>query len=283
MARDNMSTYKNAVAVVTGGASGIGRALALELSRRGAEVILADLQIEEAKKAADQIRNGGGRAYAVQTDVTDFSAVEDLIIGAFNRTGRLDYVFDNAGIVTGGTVYDLDIDDWNKTIDVNLRGIVNGVHAASRIMKKQGFGHIVNTASMAGLMPNPMNIPYAATKHAVVGLSLSLRAELAHLAIRVSVICPGLIRTPMLDGGRYGAMKMPLPPEKRREIWEKRRPMPPEIFARRVLSAVAKNQAVIIFPLPWKIIWWLNRLSPSLGVAFARRSFASLRRECHLP
>ena len=107
-------------------------------------------------------------------------------------------MFNNAGIAIGGSAHDYGIQEWNQIIDVNLRGVVNGVQAAYCIMIKQGFGHIVNTASITGLMPTPGQVAYSMTKHAVVGLSLSLRAEAALLGIRVSVLCPGAIRTPIL-------------------------------------------------------------------------------------
>ena len=277
MPSNQIRTFREAVAIVTGGASGIGRALSWELSRRGAQIVLADRQIEMAEQVACQIRKEGGRATAAEIDVTDYAGVERLIGETVENGGRLDYLFNNAGIVVGGAIGDMSVDDWNRMIDVNLRGVVHGVNAAYRVMKKQGFGHIVNTASMAGLMINPMNIPYGTTKYAVVGLTQSLRAEASHLGIRASVICPGLIRTPILNGGKFGAMKVSISEEKLMDLWEELKPMDPDIFARKVLAAVAKNKAVIILPSFWKIIWWLNRISPSGGIAFARYRYAKVR------
>jgi len=192
--------FDGATAIVTGGASGIGRALAEELAKRGSEVVLADLQIELAEEVATEIHAAGGKAKAVKLNVTDFPAMEQLVQETVERTGRLDYIFNNAGIGIGGTVHHYGIEDWNYIIDVNFRGVINGVQAAYKIMMQQGFGHIINTASIAGIMPSPASVAYAATKHAVVGLSTSLRAEAAQLGIRVSVICPGVIRTPILEG-----------------------------------------------------------------------------------
>jgi NAD(P)-dependent dehydrogenase (short-subunit alcohol dehydrogenase family) len=121
------------------------------------------------------------------------------------------------------------IQDWYQVFDVNLRGVANGVQAAYPVVLKQGFGHIVNTASMAGLMPSPLTVGYCATKHAVVGLSTSLRIEAAPFGVRVSVLCPGLIRTPVLENcGRFGKMLRPLPIEVQRKNWERLRPMEPE-------------------------------------------------------
>jgi len=276
--------FNDATAIVTGGASGIGRALAEELARRGAEVVLADLQIEMAQEVATQIQTSGGRAKAVEVDVTDFPAMQRLVRKTFESSGRLDYIFNNAGIAIGGTANYYSIEDWNKIIDINLRGVVNGIQAAYKIMIEQGFGHIVNTASMAGLMPNPAGVAYAATKHAVVGLSKSLRVEVeaAQLGIRVSVICPGVIRTPILEGGKYGKILMNIPDEKLRDMWKKFKPMSPDIFAKKVVNAIAKNKAIIVVPSLWKLIWWLNRLSPTLGMAFAQKCFKKIQEEFDL-
>jgi NAD(P)-dependent dehydrogenase (short-subunit alcohol dehydrogenase family) len=271
--------FDGATAIITGGASGIGRALTEELARRGCEVVLADLQLELAQEVASRIQVSGGKAEALQVDVVDFPAVEKLVQATVKRTGRLDYMFNNAGIAIGGSVDLYGIEDWNYIVDVNLRGVINGVQAAYKRMVAQGFGHIVNTASMAGLMPGPGNVSYTMTKHGVVGLSTSLRAEAAHLGVRVSVICPGVIRTPILEGGRYGKMLVEFPPEKARDMWERLKPMPSNIFAQKVLNAVAKNKAIIIFPSWWRRIWWINRLSPSLGIFLGQKHYHALLKE----
>lgn len=278
----NIRTYEGATAIITGGASGIGRALAGKLAKRGCEVVLADLQIEKAENVAAMIRDSGYAAKAVELDVADYKSLKKLVRETVRRTGRLDYIFNNAGIVIGGTADNFSVDDWNKIIDVNLRGVVNGIQAAYPIMITQGFGHIVNTASMAGIMPNPLNVAYTATKHALVGLSQSLRIEAAYLGVRVSVICPGLIRTPILDGGKYGAIKTKIPPDRLNEIWEELKPMAPDEFAEKVLNKVAKNKAIIIFPAWWKMLWFLNRLSPALGMAFANYRFGKMHEEYDL-
>jgi NAD(P)-dependent dehydrogenase (short-subunit alcohol dehydrogenase family) len=272
--------FDGATAIVTGGASGIGRALAEELAKRGCEVVLADLQIELAEEVVSGIRVSGGKAKAVKIDVTDFPAMEQLVQETVKRTGRLDYIFNNAGIVIGGNVNHYGIEDWNQIVDVNLRGVINGIQAACKIMMEQGFGHIVNTASMAGLMPGPGNIAYTTTKHAVIGLSQSLRAEAAHRGVRVSVICPGVIRTPILeDGGKYGKILIDIPLEQQRRMWEKFKPMSPNIFANKVLNSVAKNKAIIIVPSWWKFFWYINRLSPSLGILLAQKSFQKMQKK----
>jgi len=271
--------FDGATAIVTGAASGIGRALAEELAKRGCEVVLADLQIDLAEEVALEIRVSGGKAKAAKLDVTDFPAMEQLAQETVKRTGRLDYIFNNAGIVIGGYVNYYSIEDWNQIVDVNLRGVINGIHVAYPIMVKQGFGHIINTASMAGLMVGPGNVAYTTTKYAVVGLSKSLRAEAAQTGVRVSVLCPGVIRTPILDGGKYGKMLIEIPPNELQRMLEKLRPMSPNLFAKKVLHLVAKNKAIIIVPSWWKLFWWINRLSPSLGISLSQKRFQKMQKE----
>lgn len=264
--------FEGAAAIVTGAASGIGMALAEELARRGCEVVLADRQIEKAEEAASRIIAAGGKATAVKIDVRDFPAIERVVREIFERLGRLDYIFNNAGIGIGGGINQYSIEDWNYIVDVNLRGVINGVQAAYPLMIKQGFGHIINTASMAGLLPSPGQVSYATTKHAIVGLSISLRAEAALLGVYVSVLCPGVISTPIWDGGgKYGKTYSLIPPALLKQMLEKARPMSPDIFAKKALNLVAKNKAIIIVPSWWKVRWWVNRLSPSAGIFLAQK------------
>jgi len=279
--KSTLRIFAGATAIITGGASGIGRALAGELAKRGGEVVLADLQIELAQEVAIGIQAAGGKAEAVKLDVTDSSAVEQLVRETVKRTGRLDYMFNNAGIGIGGDLNHYGINDWNYILDVNLRGVIHGVQAAYQVMLAQGFGHIVNTASLAGLMPSPGVVSYATTKYAVVGLSQSLRAAAAPLGIRVSVFCPGFVRTAILSGGgKYGRVLREMSPEQERslrEVIEGFKPMPPDTFARKALDLVAKNKAIIVVPSRWKLFWWLNRLSPTLGLRLAQKHFQGFR------
>lgn len=276
---EQLRTYQGAVAIVTGAASGIGRAVSEALAARGASVTLADRQTSLAEEVALGIRSKGGKARAVELDVRDFAANERLVRETVEAEGRLDYMFNNAGIGIGGEVRLYSIDDWYQVLDVNLRGVVHGVHAAYPVMIRQGFGHIVNTASMAGLMPGPMVTSYCTTKHAVVGLSNSLRIEAAPLGVRVSVLCPGVIKTSILNqGGHYGKQLDPAGEEGLRRLLERFRPMAANRFADAALKQVAKNRAIIILPGWWRIFWWLNRLSPSLGMLVSRWQYNTAKR-----
>lgn len=281
MSKKSLRVFNDATAIITGGASGIGRALAEELVKRGAEVILADLQFDLAEEVASKIRATGGKASAVKLDVTDFLAVEKVIQETVDRTGRLDFMFNNAGIAIMGPSYLHSIEDWNKCIDVNLRGVVNGVHMSYKVMLKQGFGHIVNTASVFGLCPLVTASSYSTTKHAVVGLSNSLRAEAGIEGIRVSALCPGGVRTPILgSGGKYGKRLYKEQPDDERDIKRQQKfIMLPEVFASIALDAIAKNKAIIIESTLYKIWWWAYRLSPSLGRSLAQKMYIEKKKK----
>ncbi len=277
--------FNGATAIVTGAASGIGRGLVEELAKRGCEVVLADLQIEPAEKIASEINAAGGRATAAELNVTDFSRVEQLVTETVKRTGRLDYMFNNAGIGIVGNVSHLSIEDWNQVLNVNLHGVVNGVQAAYQVMIDQGFGHIVNTSSLAGITPTPGNVSYSTAKHAIVGLSGALRAEAAMLGVRVSVLCPGFVRTAILDdGGKFGKSVMNLSSDQKREVlesFEKYKPMPPEIFAVKALNLIAKNKAIIVLPFRWKIVWLICRLFPSQSISMIQKPFQKMQKKLY--
>ena len=282
MTMPGLRTYKDAVAIVTGAGSGIGRAIALELARRGSQVVLADIELADAQAVADEIAGGGGRARAQRVDVADAAAIEALIAHVAAEQGRLDYLFNNAGIAVVGDASVYTPESWRCIVEVNLMGVVHGVQAAYPRMLAQGYGHIVNIASTAGLLPSPLLVSYSTTKHALVGLSRSLRTEAQSRGVRVSVACPGVIRTPILQGGKHGILLLPLSEQEQRrsvaEFFEKLRPMEPATFARRLLDHVARNQGTIIIPGWWRLLWWLDRLSPNLSAWLARRVFEADRR-----
>jgi NAD(P)-dependent dehydrogenase (short-subunit alcohol dehydrogenase family) len=209
--------------------------------------------------------------------VSRYEDVRKLVNETVEHQGRIDYLFNNAGIGVTGEVTDYTMEAWERILGVNLRGVIHGVQCAYPVMIRQGFGHIVNTASMAGLTTSPGIVSYTTTKHAVVALSQALRAEARGHGIRVSVLCPGVIRTPMLRGGKHGIFLGPVPEEKQRELgpefFERLRPMSPSVFARKVLDQVARNKGIIIVPSWWRVWWWLERSSPALALFLARKIF----------
>ncbi len=287
MSATGLQVFDGAVAIVTGGASGIGRALSEELARRGASVVLADVAAEVADVAAAIACVSGRSASGSAVDVTAFESMKRLVESVAERHGRLDYLFNNAGIAAGGEIRDHTVQAWNRIIDVNLRGVVHGVQAAYPLMLRQGFGHIVNTASMQGLIPSPLTASYSTTKHAVVGLSKALRVEAAAAGVRVSVLCPGVIRTPLLSGGTHGIFVAAIPEQEQRDrarrYFERLRPFDAGRFAARALDQVARNRAIIVLPAWWKVFWWLDRVSPRLSLAVSARVFQSARRDLFGP
>jgi NAD(P)-dependent dehydrogenase (short-subunit alcohol dehydrogenase family) len=259
------------VAIVTGGASGIGRALCAALVRRSVHVIVADLDATRAAQVADELMAAGpGTAEAHALDVSDGVAFQTLVEEVADRHGRLDLIFNNAGVGVAGEPEELTLAHWERAIDVNLKGAVHGCHAAYPIMKRQGFGHIVNTGSIAGLVGGiASSAPYVTTKHGVVGLSLSLRVTAAPFGVGVHVVCPGAVDTPLLDSS--GIPGLPTPPSMdgltlktlANEAGMKRF-YPPEKLAEDVLAGVAKGRAVIVAPPSAKVVWWVWRLTPGL-------------------
>jgi NAD(P)-dependent dehydrogenase (short-subunit alcohol dehydrogenase family) len=270
--------FKDATAVITGAATGIGKALAIELSNRGCTVVLTDRQIVLAEEVAAEIVKKGGNAWARELDVCDYDLMQTIVDEAVAKTGRLDYMFNNAGIGIGGFADEYEISDWNTTIDVNLRGVTNGVQACYRTMVAQGFGHIVNTASMAGLVPTASQIAYSTTKFAVSGLSQALRVEAEMKGVRVSALCPGAIDTPLLTGGVYGRLPKGITREKAAAYWAKLKPMPVEDFAVEALDKVAKNVPLIIVPGWWRGMYWIYRLSWGLWFKNAKKDLGRVMR-----
>ena len=269
-----MDIFRDKTAIVTGGASGIGKGLCEELGKYGAHVVVADLNGEEARNVAKNLKSSGGRAEAVKLDVTNEEDVRGLVDETTANSGRLDYIFNNAGIGIGGEVQDMDLDHWKRIVDVNQWGVVYGTLAAYKAMVKQGSGHIVNTASGAGLVPSPLLTAYSMTKHAVVGLSTGLRAEGAELGVKVSVVCPGFIDTPIFDSTEYvntsKEVSMSVVPSGLKA-------MTGADCARAALRGVAHNRGIIPVQAPAYVLWWLNRLSPRLMDAISQKSIKRYR------
>lgn len=162
---------------------------------------------------------------------------------------------------------------------MNLRGVVHGIQAVYPVMIRQGSGHIVNTASMAGLTTTVGQASYTATKHAVVAISRTLRVEAERHGVQVSALCPGVIRTPILTGGEYGRINMPgVSNDEFLKSWERLRPMAADKFAKRVLRAVLRNDAMIVVPGWWKAWWYMERLSPALSLRASKRLLKELRK-----
>jgi len=270
-----MQTFSGTTAIVTGGSSGIGRALAEELASRKANVVAADVNSTQLNEVVETIRKAGHNAKAVTLDVSDYTAVKKLVENTVKENNQLDYIFNNAGIAVGGEARDCSIDDWRNVIDVNLYGVINGVASAYPVMVEQGFGHIINTASIEGLIPFPGTISYVASKYGVVGLSNSLRIEGKDLGVKVSVVCPGYIKTNIFHASKMIKMDR----DKVLERLPERFGITPEKCALAILKGVERNKAYIVVTGFAKVLWMLHRLSPGLIHWMMGRNLKESRQE----
>lgn len=271
-------TIRPAVSLITGGASGIGLALAGKLAERGGHVVLADINEVAAKGAADGLAARGHSASSIALDVTDKAAVAAAVQGVLADHGSLDLIANNAGIGIGGNVDELTDSHWDAALSLNLGGVINGVRAAYPIMKQQGSGIILNTASLAGLMPVPGMLPYTTTKWAVVGLSLGLRAEAQSHGVQVNVLCPSFVDTPLLDN----LLDPPasLGDDPRAKI---RRAQPKFLTAEQTAGSAMRgmdfNKAIIAVGAVSQLTWRTTRFSPQLmaGIAGIQASLENKR------
>ena len=269
-----MNIFNGKVAIITGAGSGIGKALAEELARRGAHVVISDINDERIKAVGKMIADAKGAVTASVLDVSDYEAVKRLIEDTATTHGRIDYLFNNAGIAVSGPAEDFTIDDWRRVIDINLYGVVHGVAVAYPLMVRQGFGHIVNTASIEGLLPGATLPSYLASKYGVVGLSNALNIAGADHGVRVSAVCPGYIKTAIFADSKAINMDK----EKGMIEMERLRGITPEECAIAILHGIERNQAIIVVTWLAKIVWWLYRLSPGLMIWQMKKRYRNLKK-----
>jgi NAD(P)-dependent dehydrogenase (short-subunit alcohol dehydrogenase family) len=199
-----MQDFNGRVAVVTGGASGIGFALASQFAAEGMKLALGDIEAPALDEAVEKLRAGGAEVIGVRTDVSDAEQVQALADAAVAEFGAIHVACNNAGVGAGGLSWEAPLDTWAWVLGVNLWGVIHGTRSFVPVMIKQPEAHVVNTASIAGLVAGPFMGPYNASKHAVVALSETLHHELAMMAphVHVSVLCPGWVNTRIGDSTR---------------------------------------------------------------------------------
>jgi NADP-dependent 3-hydroxy acid dehydrogenase YdfG len=183
------------VVVITGASSGLGEATARYLADRGATVVLGARRMERLQTLADEITQAGGKAFARATDVTDAAQLQSLVAAAIEKYGRIDVILNNAGVMPHSPLERRKIDDWNRTIDINIKGVLYGIAAALPHMQRQKSGHIINVSSVAGHRVGPESAVYAATKTAVRVITEGLRQEVKPWDLRTTIISPGAIAT----------------------------------------------------------------------------------------
>ena len=226
------------VVVITGASSGLGEATARELSAQGATVVLGARRVDRIKSLADELTRRGGKALAVPTDVIHSEQVKKLVDGAVQAYGRIDVMINNAGLMPQSPLERLRIDEWDRMIDVNIKGVLYGIAAALPYMKQQKSGHIINVSSVAGHKVRAGGAVYAATKHAVLALSEGLRQEVKPCNIRTTVISPGAVATELPN-----SISEPDVAEGFQKFYEEFA-IPSDSFARAVAFAISQPEDV---------------------------------------
>ena len=256
-------------AVVTGAGSGLGRALCVDLARRGARIIVADIKLESAEETVRML--SGSESHAVQCDVSKSDSVGALAAEADRRFGGTDLIVNNAGVAVSGPVGEVPLDDWSWIMGVNLWGVIYGCHHFVPRFKQQGSGAVLNVASAAGLLSAPQMAPYNVTKAGVVALSETLAAELSKTSIGVTVLCPTFFRTNIADSGRNAN-------DKTRAIAHKmmdRSKVQAADVARIALDAVDSRTLYALPHADGRWFWRLKRAAPEAFNSLVARGYRS--------
>ena len=254
-----MKKFPEKRVVITGAGSGLGRALALEFAKLGWRILIADINRDRAHETAFLVNKAGGKGLAVRCDVTKWEQVKKLADRAVLAWGGVDIIVNNAGVPVVGVMEDVPIKDWRWEIDINLMGPVHGCKAFIPVLKKQGYGHIVNVASGAGFVSLAEMGPYSATKAAVISLSETIRMELANKNIGVTVVCPTFFKTNLLDQARYTDDKQ----LKRAEGFFRLSLGSAEGVSRHIIRSIRKNRLYVITQPDAKLYWFMKRHMPN--------------------
>ncbi len=260
-------------AVVTGAGGGLGRSFALRIAKGGGAVLITDVDEAGAAKTLEDVIRAGGRGTVRRCDVRSAEEVAALVDAGEKDLGGIDLAINNAGVAVAGNVGDVPLADWKWQIDINLWGVIHGCHAFVPYFRRQGRGHIINVASMAGLIAVPGMAPYNVTKFAVVAMSEAMQGELHGSGVGVTVLCPSFFQTNIMSSGRTNGMKVGIA-EKRMQSTK----IQADQVAECALAA-ARSDALYALPHPdGKAMWGLKRLSPTLYQALTRRLSQRLRR-----
>jgi NAD(P)-dependent dehydrogenase (short-subunit alcohol dehydrogenase family) len=250
MIRCPIVDFRNSVVVVTGAASGIGRAAALTFARAGADVVLADVNTSGMAEVRHDVEALGCRAMDVQVDVSAHEQVGELARRAIEWRGRVDLVMNNAGVPLNGPVTEHSLADWRAVMDVNLWGVIHGVHYFLPHMLERRSGYFVNVASLSGLSGIPGQAAYSTSKFGVIGLSEAVRAEVAGRGVGVTAVCPGYVDTGFCEQGALARANLP---------WRT-----PEGVMRKVMRAIDHRDALCLVSPETRVTYLAKRYAPRL-------------------
>jgi short-subunit dehydrogenase len=270
------ATFKNKVVIVAGGASGMGKEVVRQLAEVASRVIILDRN----KHAGTELATSMPESVMFRAvEMTNSDEVTHILREINKEMGPIDYFFNFAGSFLGGEMRDTPVADWHEIMEKNVAPAINGTVAIYDLMQKNGRGHIVNVASAAGLFPVPAMSIYGGSKSAVIGLSLGLRLEAKTFNIKVSVVCPTIVQTPLYDTAIYNGLDRP----KALDLLKNHiKVQQPDVAARRIIKGVIKNKPIIHTALSTHLAWGLYRISPSLYIALSRRSLKLYRRTLRL-
>lgn len=254
-----MKKLKGKMVMITGAASGIGRACAKEFAREGSNLLLTDINGQSLEEAAEECRAIGAKVTTLVADISKQTEIDRLAREALEKVGNIDLLYNNAGVMYLGPAKNMSMEDWNWIVDINMWGPVRLTHALLPHFLQRKSGHIVTTASMAGIVGIPGLAAYSLTKFAMVGFSEALRAELAGEGINVSVVCPHVVESGITETGHYASSAAEKTAKKGMASGM---PYPTHKAAKDILAGIKKNQGIIPIARGAKSMWALKRLSP---------------------
>lgn len=258
-----MRDFNGKRALVTGAASGLGRCLATDLAERGADVVVIDVNEEGLRETAAMVEAKGRRCLARRVDVSDYAAMRAMAEEVISDWGGVDILVNNAGVGVGGELADIPIEDFEWIVGINLMGEVYGTRLFLPGMIERGRGHIVNVASLSGLVVLPLHLPYTTTKFALVGFSEALWIELKRRGIGVTMICPGAIRTNIMDSTRTHEGEGMQFARKWQGVLQKMGKEPEEV-SRIALRAVERDRFMALTGPEAYLLYYMKRLAPGL-------------------
>ena len=256
-----MERFKNKIVAITGAGSGLGRGLSVDFAKLGWKVAVSDINMERAEESVRLVNDSGGQGLSFRCDVTKHKEVQALADFVISNWGGADIIINNAGVPVAGYIEKIPLDDWKFEIDIILMSVIYGCRTFVPIFKKQGWGHIVNTAALGGIATPAEMSPYNVTKAAVIALSETLSKELWKSNIGVTVVCPSFFKTNLMDNLRCIDERQR---KRAQTFFDKFSFGTVESVSRDTLKAIEKNKLYVLPQWDAKLNWWIKRISPHL-------------------